>query len=158
MKSKIRILHIISTSGLGGAQTLLRDIVKIIPPQFIDSMLIPLKAMSPMYTFMYSFEHIIESFIEPCLMGESRKDSINPMMRCMEGRYNMVLEKYLMPIVGQIPIIGDLFRMFLELHKVWIRYCPTYLMMAIVAPKEFAKEKYWKNFNPGANLNLPCIG
>lgn len=143
---------------------IISDIVRCIPDELIEMLVAPLRMMSPIYTMMYQFEHMLESFIEPFLFGQSRNESDDPMMRCMEGRYNLFMQKWLKPFMSMVPCGGQFFDVFIELHKIWVKYCPTYLMMSIVAPEEFAKRKYWDNF-PEPELSdipvigkLPCIG
>ena len=121
----------------------LREIVGCLPDEFIEMVLIPLKLMAPVYGIVYGLEHRVEGLIEPCLAGQKMSESGDWRARCMEGRYQMLIERWMMPFLKAVPGGEGMMRLFLDYHGIFLRFCPTLLLMALVAPKEFALEKYW---------------
>ena len=136
----------------------LREIVGCLPDGLIEMFLIPLKLMAPMYGIIYGLEHRVEGLIEPCLAGQKMSESGDWRARCMEGRYQMLIERWMMPFLQVVPGGAGMMKLFLEWHAIFLRFCPTLLLMSLVAPEEFAKAKFWSYTVDDVQLPWPFGG
>ena len=111
-------------------------------------------ALCSSYGLIYGLEHRLETPLDECIYGYSR-DELGDMgewrFKCAEGRLNMCYESIdesmsKKPLIRIMWFPTHLFmKAFITVHKDWVRWCPIYKLMTIIAPQEFA-QKEWHSY------------